>query len=51
MLPRVREFYGLESLWEVTPPRAKKPAAKKAKAKSKPKARPRAKSRARTRKG
>jgi ribosome-associated protein len=34
MLPRVREFYGLEGLWDVVP----KSAARKAAAKSKPKA-------------
>ena len=35
MLPRVREFYGLESLWDVTPrtrPRPKKTAASKSRA-------------------
>jgi ribosome-associated protein len=33
MLPRVREFYGLESLWEPSPPKPK-PGPKKAKAKA-----------------
>jgi ribosome-associated protein len=39
MLPRVREFYGLESLWEPGPSKPK-PGPKKAKAKVKAKARP-----------
>ena len=39
MLPRVREFYGLEELWETVPARPKaKPAKAKPKAKVKPKA-------------
>jgi ribosome silencing factor RsfS/YbeB/iojap len=47
MLPRVREFYGLESLWEVAPKphvRKPKPRAKTAKTTGKPHARPAAKS-------
>jgi ribosome silencing factor RsfS/YbeB/iojap len=41
MLPRVREFYGLEELWETVPAR---PKAKPAKVKSKPAAKAKAKS-------
>jgi ribosome-associated protein len=33
MLPRVREFYGLEQLWEAPPPAAKKPRQKIARGK------------------
>jgi ribosome-associated protein len=51
MLPRVREFYGLESLWELTPAKAarargkakaaaKKPAKKPARSRGKPSTRP-----------
>jgi ribosome-associated protein len=36
MLPRVREFYGLEGLWDITPSRPRKPAKKVAPAKRKP---------------
>ena len=42
MLPRVREFYGLESLWEVAP----KPAARKPKARAKTATKPVAKGKA-----
>jgi ribosome-associated protein len=47
MLPRVREFYGLESLWDVAPkgrPRPKKAAA--ARSRAAPRRAPRAKSKA-----
>ena len=43
MLPRVREFYGLEQLWEVTPVARSRPAKAKAKAKGKARSRPPAK--------
>ncbi len=36
MLPRVREFYGLESLWEPAPPKPKAKPKTKAKAKGRP---------------
>jgi ribosome-associated protein len=51
MLPRVREFYGLEELWEVTPARPRPPVrAKPAKARggAKPKTKARAKSKSKT---
>ena len=43
MLPRIREFYGLEELWEPVPAR---PKAKPAKGKTSPKVKAKAKSRA-----
>lgn len=49
MLPRVREFYALESLWEPTPVRARAPAAQRPKRASAARGKPPAKRKAPTR--